>query len=171
MDSSSKSPAKLVKPENTLKKKVGSGGFDQKVLEKAQHSLENNTVDFRPIALELSAAIQQVLVKVKSGGIGNQEALNAVMDSVMQLNAQGSLFHYPMITQISRILVDFLEDKAVTDKNVIDIIDGYRNAINVIASMQIKDLKNPAGKELCKALSEACQRYDNLKNQPTRTNI
>jgi hypothetical protein len=29
--------------------------------------------------------------------------------------------------------------------------------------MQIKDLNNPAGKELCKALSEACRRYDNLK--------
>ena len=78
MDNSSKAPAKLVKPENTLKKKVGSGGFDQKVLEKAQHSLENNTVDFRPIALELSAAIQQVLAKVKSGSISNQDAVNAV---------------------------------------------------------------------------------------------
>ena len=48
------SKGKLVKPENTLKKKVGHGGFDAKVLEKAQDMIENNTIDFRPIAIEYS---------------------------------------------------------------------------------------------------------------------
>lgn len=157
--------SKLIRPENTLKKKVGSGGFDQTVLAKAQDSLENNTVDFKPIALEFGALIHQVLVKMKAGDTSNQDGVNQIMDSVMQLNAQGTLFHYPLITRISRILVDFLEDKPEADKNIIDIVDGYKNSINVIATMQLKDSNHPAGKELCKALSDACGRYDRLKSQ------
>ena len=42
--------AEFIKPLNTLKQKVGSGGLSEDILNKAQALLENNTVDFLPLA-------------------------------------------------------------------------------------------------------------------------
>ena len=42
--------AEFIKPPNILKAKVGSGGLSEDILNKAQLLLENNTVDFQPLA-------------------------------------------------------------------------------------------------------------------------
>ena len=85
------------------------------------------------------------------------------MFPAMQLKAQGTLFHYPLITKISHILVDFLEDNDVADNDIIEIVEGYKKSIGAVAAMQIKDADGPVGKELCEALAGACERYYKMK--------
>ena len=41
--------AEFFNPPNLIKQKVGSGGLNEEILNKAQAMLENNTVDFRPL--------------------------------------------------------------------------------------------------------------------------
>ena len=159
------SKGKLVKPENTLKKKVGNGGFDTKVLEKAQDMFENNTIDFRPIAIEYSTSLEGIVNGARNGTIANEDVVNQVMYPAMQLKAQGTLFHYPLITKISHIMVDFLEDNTVADSDIIEIVDGYRKSIGAVATMQIKDADGSVGKELCEALAGACERYYKMKSK------
>ena len=42
--------AEFIKPPNKLKLKAGSGGLGDDILEKAQRLLEENTVNFEPLA-------------------------------------------------------------------------------------------------------------------------
>ena len=42
--------AVFIKPINILRSKVGYGGMDEDILSKAQALLENNSVDFLPMA-------------------------------------------------------------------------------------------------------------------------
>ena len=154
---------KLVKPENKLKKKVGNGGFKESDLIKAQSMIENNTIDFKPIAIGLLAELKAALSEVELGKTKGKEALGQILYPLMQLRAQGSLFHYPVITSISDIIVDFLDGVGVLDDDVVEIVVGYQKSLQAILTLGIKDDANPVGKDLRKALTEACQRYKKFR--------
>ena len=162
----SASKGKLVKPENSLKKKVGNGGFDAKTLSAAQNMIENNTVDFRPQARELSAELGVALAAAREDASnGNDPSIMGnLMYPVMQLKAQGGLFHYPIISDISHIIIDFLENIPGLDDIVMEITDAYRKSINAIVTAQIKDSNSGNGKDLRNELDRVCNRYYKLKN-------
>lgn len=156
--------AELLTPPNRLKEKVGSGGLDENVIHKAQALLENNTVDFRPIASMLVEILSEAITDAKNGNIKGEVAIEAMIYPAMQLKAQGSMFHYPLITEISNILVNFLETVTVMDKDVLDIVFHHKMSINAVLSSQIKGDGGKVGKELRDALMDACNRYYKTRN-------
>lgn len=155
--------AELITPPNKLKEKVGTGGIDEVVLNKAQNLLENNTVDFKPIASMLSDLLSEAITDAKLGKISGEQAIEAMIYPAMQLKAQGTMFHYPLITEISNILVNYLETINNTDKDVIDIVVAHKMSINAVLSAEIKGDGGKVGKELRDALLDACNRYYKAK--------
>lgn len=155
--------SKLLKPQNTLKKKVGHGGFNEKDIKKAQKSIEENTVDFKPIAIELLDTLDKVLLSVKAGERDIKASLGSILDPLMQLRAQGSLFHYPSITHISDVVVDFLDTEKSVDKNIIEMLEAYKKAASALISLEIKDENNKTCVAFVSELKSACLRYQ-LKN-------
>jgi hypothetical protein len=151
--------AEIVIPPNKLKTKIGSGGLDDTVLAKAQELLENNTIDFKPIALMLVDVLHESIADAKSGAKKGEEAIQAMLYPAMQLKAQGSMFHYPLISQIGDILVNFLETVPDVDKDVMDIVVHHKFAINAVLGSQIKGDGGKLGRELRDALLDACMRY------------
>lgn len=151
--------AKLVTPPNLLKKKTGGGGFDPAVLTKAQTMLEENTVDFKPIAISLVDLITEVVENINEEILQGEVAIEALIYPVMQLRAQGSMFHYPLITEIADILVNFLETIKVVDKGVLEIVQAHKMSLNIVISSQIKGESGALGKGLCTELTDACNRY------------
>ena len=151
--------AELISPPNRLKEKVGHGGIDETVLGKAQELLENNTVDFKPIALMLVDLLHEAISDAKSGSTTGEDAIEAMLYPAMQLKAQGGMFHYPLISEISNILVNFLETVTDTDKDVMDIVVAHKMSINAVLASQIKGDGGKVGRELRDALLDACARY------------
>jgi len=151
--------AELIAPPNRLKEKVGSGGIDETVLIKAQELLENNSIDFKPIAQMLVDLLHEAIADVKSGGLKGEQAIEAMLYPAMQMKAQGSMFHFPLISEISNILVNFLETVDNTDKDVMDIVVAHKMAINAVLSSHIKGDGGKVGRELRDALLDACARY------------
>src|SRR5689334_18011463 len=101
--------AELISPPNYLKEKVGSGGIDENLLTKAQALLEDNTVDFKPIADMLIDVLTEAVQNTRAGVLTGENAIEAIIYPAMQLKAQGGMFHYPLVTELSNILVNFLE--------------------------------------------------------------
>jgi hypothetical protein len=151
--------AEIVIPPNRLKMKVGSGGLDDAILNKAQELLENNTIDFKPIALMLVDVLHEAIADAKSGSLKGEEAIQAMLYPAMQLKAQGSMFHYPLVSQIGDILVNFLETVPDVDKDVMDIVVHHKFAVNAVLGSQIKGDGGKLGRELRDALLDACMRY------------
>ena len=154
---------KLIKPQNTLKKKVGHGGFRSSDLIKAQAAIENNKIDFKPIARDLLKELSEILSSIDSGQVKPSDSLGVIMYPLMQLRAQGSLFHYPSITHISDIVVDFLDSVAVIDSDILEILTAYQKAANAVLSFEIKDASSKVGQDLCDELKAVCQRYKEAK--------
>ena len=152
--------AEMVVQPNRLKEKVGSGGFDEKAIVKAQDQIKNNTVDFQPIAAELMAQLEKALTGAKSGAVKSDVVLREIMAPAMQLKAQGSMFHYPLVSEISNILVNFLETVTDIDADVIEIITAHKTSIIAALSGKIREQDRAnVGKELCSALLDSCERY------------
>jgi hypothetical protein len=152
--------AEMVVPPNKLKEKAGSGGFDEKVVAKAQDQIKNNKVDFQPIAAELMAQLEKALADVNAGKTKGAAAMREILAPSMQLKAQGSMFHYPLVSDISNILVNFLETVTDIDAGVMEIIMVHKTSIAAALSDKIKaEDKAKRGKELCSALLDTCERY------------
>ena len=151
--------AELIALPNRLKEKVGSGGIDEAVLNKAQELLENNTIDFKPIAQMLMDVLNETITDAKNGRVKGESAIESMLYPAMQLKAQGGMFHYPLISEISNILINFLETVDDTDKDVMDIVVAHKMSMNAVLASQIKGDGGKVGRELRDALLDACARY------------
>lgn len=151
--------AKLVLPKNELKAKVGNGGFTEENIEKAQTALEDNDIDFRPIAARYIEEVSKALKDFNPQK--SKETLLQVLDPLMQLRAQGSLFHYPSITAVSDVIVDFLDFHEKMDEQIIEIIQAYEKTAHLLLSRTIKKDNDKICKAFIAELKGACERYNN----------
>jgi len=151
--------AEFIMPPNVLKQKMGSGGIDPGLLVKAQEKLENNAVDFKPIAMELIRQLKAAIENGKSRAMADEAMIDAMIRPAMQLKAQGAMFHFPLITDISDTLVSFLETVVGIDKDVLEIVVAHQMAISVVLGANMQGAVDAKGKELRDSLVEACMRY------------
>lgn len=152
--------AKMVLPPNKLKEKAGSGGFDESVVAKAQDEIKNNKVDFRPIADELIVQLDKAVSDARAGHTKTDAAMREIMVPAMQLKAQGSMFHFSLVSDISNILVNFLETVTEIDADVLEIISVHKKSLAAVFSGKIAEKdRAKIGKELCSALLDSCERY------------
>ncbi len=158
-DQKKRRKAELIVPPNTLKKKVGSGGLDDAVITKAQKSLENNTVDFRPIALALIEELALESRNAENNATNGEAAIKALLSPAMQLKTQGALFHFPLVSDISDTLISFLETVEFIDNDALDIINAHRLAVSVVITNNMQGDGHEQGRQLKKSLTDACARY------------
>ncbi|MDD3020790.1 MAG: hypothetical protein PHX61_07405 [Alphaproteobacteria bacterium] len=149
-------------PPNHLKMKVGYGGLTDNILDKAQALLENNTADFRPLGEMYLDAMMRGVAAVKAlpnSTTDDESMISAILFPAMQLKANGGMFHYYLVTQISDRLIQFLEVIDEIDPDAIEIMQAFHTTIRAILLGQIKGDGGQRGSELMKALVDACYRY------------
>lgn len=158
----------LIQPDAGLKGKVGHGGLNQNILEKAQTIIDENTIDFIPVAMRDLSTLQEALKIVKSQRDKHEtNSLIAILGiPVMQLKANGSMFGYPLITKISSLMIRFLETIDTLDNDTFDVLSGFLTSFNAVLIGNIRmDDPTGAGDDLYNALEDACQRHLNkVKN-------
>ncbi|HPQ50363.1 MAG: hypothetical protein KDJ26_08225 [Alphaproteobacteria bacterium] len=149
-------------PPNHLKMKVGYGGLSENILEKAQALLENNTADFRPLGEMYLESMMRGVAAVKAlpeGKTNDERLISAILFPTMQLKANGGMFHYSLVTQISDRLIQFLEVVDEVDQEAIEIIMAFHTTVRAILLGQIRGDGGQRGKDLLNALIDACYRY------------
>lgn len=153
--------AEFVMPPNNLKAKVGSGGISDSILTKAQELLENNTIDFLPLAEMYLSSLQTGINHAKEckPEEDKEHIIATMIYPTMQLKANGSMFHYPLITRIANRLVHFLEVIADLDLDAVEIVLAFHTTMRAIVLGKIMGDGGTHGEELFEALDDACMRY------------
>jgi hypothetical protein len=154
--------AKFIEPENVIKRKVGSGGIDPIFLHRAQEVLDKNKFDFKPAAIDLLKNLQNVIQKIRQGKLSGENAIEELMQPGMQLKAQGGMFHYPLVSDIGDILINFLETVADADEDVLGIVEAHHKSITAVINAGMNNSLDVSAKELCAELLNACYRYYKL---------
>ena len=155
--------AELINPPNTLKQKVGSGGIEMTSLQKAQQMIEKNTTDFVPIARELLNALEASITHARDSVTTGEAAIEEMLHPAVQFKAQGALFHFPLITEVSDTLVNFLETVENVDKDVLEIVIAHKKVIGLIIQSNMTDSNTDQAKALKASLLDACARYYKTK--------
>jgi len=153
--------AEFIRPPNTLKAKVGSGGLAEEILTRAQTLLENNAMDFQPLAdIYLNALMKGVTeAKVSENTAENEEIITQMLYPAMQLKANAGMFHYPLVTQIADRLIQFLEVIIAPDIDALEIVIAFHTTIRAVIMGRIKGDGGTHGAALVQALDDACHRY------------
>ncbi|HBR68609.1 MAG TPA: hypothetical protein DEA55_04450 [Rhodospirillaceae bacterium] len=156
-----KRKAEFIKPINTLKAKVGSGGLSEDILNRAQALLENNTVDFLPLAeIYLAALMKGIeMAKEADASADKEYIISSMLYPGMQLKANGGMFHYPLVTKIADKLIQFLEVIDEADIEVIEIVLAFHTTMRAVVLGRIKGSGGTHGANLIQALHDACMRY------------
>ncbi len=160
--------AEFIKLPNLLKKKVGSGGLSEEILERAEKLLENNTVDFMPLGEMYLATLMKGVELAKNAGTGDDHEyiISTMLYPAMQLKANGGMFHYPLVTRVADKLIQFLEVIEHPDIEAIEIVLAFHTSIRAIVLGRVTGQGGKYGTELLGALNAACMRY--FEKYPTK---
>lgn len=153
---------KIYAASKILQNKVGSGPLDEKLIEKAQKLIEENDVDFTPLGLEFLEKLKETLEEVTSNQDSefSQEVKDELAKPVMTLKANASIFHYPLVGELAKIMLDFIETIKILDKDAIDIVSAHHDTLYAIIKKKMRgDDGLKQGEAFITELKEACARY------------
>lgn len=153
--------AEFITPPNHLKAKVGSGGLSDNILDKAQQLLENNTIDFLPLAEMYLQSLMKGINEAKEMTL-NDSIENIIVNMLypgMQLKANGGMFQYPLVTKMADKLIQFLEVIEAPDIEAVEIVLAFHTTIRAVVLGRITGDGGKHGQELLDALNDACMRY------------
>jgi hypothetical protein len=153
--------AVFIKPLNTLRAKVGYGGLNEEILNKAEAVIENNSVDFLPMAEMYLSGIMRGIERAGNPSPGDEDEtlIAGMIYPAIQLKANGGMFRYSLVSRIGDMLIQFLEVIAAPDKDAIEIVLAFHTTMRTILKSRISGLGGKHGDELKQALESACRRY------------
>ena len=161
VDEKPRRKAEFMKPLNHLKSKAGHGGLDEDILSKAQALLENNSVDFLPMAEMYLSGMMRGIERARNPAPGESEEvlITGMIYPAMQLKANGGMFRYLLVTRIANKLIQFLEVIAAPDKDAIEIVLAFHTTMRAVLMGRVIGSGGKHGDELMQALEAACLRY------------
>lgn len=153
--------AEFMRPPNTLKAKVGSGGISDAILDKAQALLENNVVDFMPLAEMYLQTLSKAIIAAQhqSDKHNGETMIMGMIYPAIQLKANGGMFHYPLVTIMADRLIQFLEVIVEPDLDALEIVLAFHTTLRAVIMGRITGTGGRHGQELLGALNDACMRY------------
>ena len=160
MQTSSKKP-RFIKPPNKLKAKVGAGGIDETLLDRAQNFIKTVEIDFKPIALDFLSEIKVAMKKAREANDieTRTKAKEELARAIMQLKANGGMFKYQLISEIAALALYFLESVEELNEDSIQVIAVHEKAIQIIVANNMSGDGGQEGYALVKELEKACDRF------------
>lgn len=152
---------RFIKPPNRLKAKVGLGGIDEQLLDKAQTYIKTVEINFKPTAKQLlDDAIDnfKVLSNAKTQNEKNV-ANDNLANSIMQIKANGGMFGYQLMGEIAANALHFIENCGNINTDALNLIDVHTKAMQLILANNLKGDGGQEGFALVKELEKACHRY------------
>lgn len=157
-----KTKPRFIKPPNRLKTKVGGGGIDERLLDKAQNFIKEVEVDFRPTAEELLADIKAAIKAYDSAKSDEErQALKEkIASTIMQIKANGGMFGYQLMGEIAALGLYFLDNIEGFNHDALQVIDVHSKTLQIIIANKLKGNGGKEGYALVKELEKACYRYN-----------
>lgn len=150
---------KVIKANKALQAKVGSGPLDEAAVARSQAVMDNNNVDFAPLAKEFLDKLGESTSKAKSGEFTKDEAVKAMTANVMQLKANAATFGYHLIGNLANVMLSFLEGLREMDDDAVAIVAAHHKTLSAIVAKKMKGDGGAYGKQLEDELKGACKRY------------
>lgn len=151
--------AKIIAASKELQKRVGTGKIDEKVIESAQRVMDENKVDFGPVAAPHLKEIQAALNEAKAHPDDHKAIMESLRTPIMNLKANAGTFNFNLISDLTGAVLMFLENVKEPDKKILQIVDLLHKTILLILAYDISGDGGELGKELLEAFTEVCHTH------------
>ena len=155
----------VIKANYGLQAKVGKGPLDIRKVEACQRVIDNNEVDFAPMALEILDRLHIAIEVARSNKADVEQAVEAMTQPVMELKANAAIFRYNLIGNLANVMLSFLESVKALDKTVIEIVNAHHKTLTAIVTNKMQGDGGKHGKMLEQELKDACLRYYQKKRE------
>lgn len=150
---------KVYKANKVLQAKIGTGKVDEKTVDRCQDVMDNNNVEFAPLAMEYLDKLKEAIDKARNKELDTKEAVEAMTAPVMQLKANASTFKYNLIGNLANVMLSFLEGVKELDNDVIEIVGAHHQTLSAIVMKKMKGDGGAHGLQMEEELKGACARY------------
>lgn len=151
---------RITKPSYALRSKAGMGPVEKKAIDEGQKTIDENSVDFEPLAQKFLAQLESAITEARADtGQEPEKMIRQMTEPVMQLKANAAMFNAALVGRLTKIMLDFLETVKTLDKDIIDIVKAHHDTLALIISHKIGDDDGQYGVQLEKELRDACTRY------------
>lgn len=149
----------LISPSTTLQTKAGTGWIAPDKIKACQAMLDNNSYDFAPIGTAILDRLQTPIEKARDGKITRPHAHEKILECVMQLKANGTMFQYPIVTSLCAVVMSFLETIENLDDQALEIAQTLHNHLSLIFEKQVKKTTSAPAKAMEKEIKSICHAY------------
>ena len=164
-----KKQPKVIKANYALQAKVGSGPLDTQKVEACQKVMDNNDVDFAPMAMDILNKLKPAIDDAKNGADDVQQSVEKMTQPVMELKANAALFRYDLIGNLANVMLSFLEAVKTLDNTAIEIVNAHHQTLSAIVLKKMQGDGGKYGKQLEQELKDACMRYFQKKRESAST--
>mgnify|MGYP001628251483 FL=1 len=156
---------KVIKANYMLQAKVGAGPLDAQKVDACQKVIDNNDVDFAPMAKDILDRLANAIDNARTGKTDLKQAVQEMTEPVMELKANAGLFRYDLIGNLANVMLSFLESVKTMDKTMIEIVDAHHKTLTAIVMKKMQGDGGKYGKQLEQELKDACLRYYQKKRE------
>lgn len=149
---------RFIKPKNTFKEKVGSGGIPGDLVNKGQALIEKND-NFEPHAKAYLEKISSTLARHEQHELIGSEARILLVNPVMQIKGNAGMFQYHLMSEISDVLLSFLENIDALNPDSLAVVKAHHTALQAILAARLKGTGGADGRALAAELEKATTRY------------
>jgi hypothetical protein len=154
------STPRIIKATKDLRSKIGpNAGITKTQIDEAQEFIDNSGLDYAEQALGYIKQLEGIIEMLRHMPYNRESEYNNVCMPIMQIKGQAGMFGNKLATQISYIVLVFLEKFQRLDDNVLNIVDIYIKAIRLSYSKKLFTLDSDGGKEIADELNSALKRY------------
>lgn len=147
------SAAHVIQPPNTLKLKVGGGGFggiDAAAVARAEEALKSLSAQFGQWLNDELAKLDAARADIRTVGYSAHTA-EALYMRAHDLKGLGATYEYPLVTRMAGSLCKLIEAE-VRMQAPLFLIDAHIDAIKAAVRDQIQTDDHPVGRDLAEEL-------------------
>lgn len=165
-----KTPRKI-KADKELRAKIGvSAKIEAKDIEKAQGLIDNSGLDYKPVALRHIKQLEGVIQSMRATDYNREQDYNMVSMPIMQIKGQAGMFGNHLASDVSYLILVFLEQYQRLDDSILDIVEVYIKAVRLSYDLHLYNSDSQGGKDIVDELKNALTRYRKRFSERTEKN-
>lgn len=150
---------KKIKASKELQSRVGTGAIDEAKISAAQKVMDENQVDFAPLAKPELDKLQKAIDAAQKDMEDTAAVMNAIKTPIMNIKANAGAFNYGFVSQLTSAVLLFLESIEKPDRKVLQIVDITHKTILLALAYQMKGDGGENGKVLLKTFEQMIEKY------------
>lgn len=142
-----------------LMTKIGMGNLDPSAIAKSQQIMDENRIDFVPLAQKYLEQLNKDILKIRTADTKTTHQLQDLSASVMQIKANARIFKYDRLGDLAGIMLNFIENLKEVDDEVMRIIEAHDQSLRILVNNEISGDGGDVGENFQQELESVCSRY------------